>query len=67
MSVIYGNVVGGGAGCGKTFLLEDENGNQMTGVVVDELTIFTATAEDIKLGKVAATDSGVVTGTHVCE
>lgn len=67
MSVIYGNVVGGSSGFGKTFLLEDENGNQLTGIVVDELTIFTATAEDIKLGKVAGTDSGVVTGTHVCE
>lgn len=67
MSVIYGNVVGGGSGFGKTFLIEDENGNQLTGIVVDELTIFTATAEDIKSGKVAGTDSGVVTGTHVCE
>lgn len=67
MSIIYGNVVGGGSGFGKTFLLEDENGNQLTGIVVDELTVFTATAEDIKLGKVAGTDSGVVTGTHVCE
>lgn len=67
MSIIYGNVVGGGSGFGKTFLLEYEDGSQMTGIVVDELTIFTATAEDIKLGKVAGTDSGVVTGTHVCE
>lgn len=67
MSIIYGNVVGGGSGFGKTFLLEDESGNQVTGIVVDELTIFTATAEDIKLGKVAGTDSGVVTGTHICD
>lgn len=67
MSIIYGNVVGGGSGLGKTFLLEYEDGSQMTGIVVDELTIFTATAEDIKLGKVAGTDSGVVTGTHACE
>ena len=67
MSVIYGNVVGGGSGFGPTFLLEDEDGTQVTGILVDELTIFTATAEDIKLGKVAGTDAGVVTGTHVCE
>jgi len=67
MSMICGNVVGGASGCGKTFLLEDQNGNQLTGIVVDELTIFTATAEDIKLGKTAGTDSGVVTGTHICE
>ena len=67
MSIIYGNVVGGYPAFGKTFLLEDENGQQLTGIVVDELTIFTATADDIKLGKTAGTDSGVVTGTHVCE
>lgn len=67
MNAIYGNVIGCSSGCGKTFLIEDENGNQLTGIVVDELTIFTATPEDIKIGKVAGTDSGVVTGTHVCK
>ncbi len=67
MSTIYGNLVGGIVGYGKTFVLVDENNNELTGVVVDEETIFTATAEDIKFGKIAATDSGVVTGTHVCE
>ena len=51
----------------KTFLLEDENGNQLTGVVVDEFTVFTAASEDIKLGKVAASDSGIITGTHTCD
>lgn len=67
MSTIYGNLVGGIVGYGKTFVLVDENNNELTGVVVDELTVFDATAEDIKLGKVAGTDSGVVIGTHVCE
>ena len=67
MSIIYGNIVGGSSGFGNTYLLEDEYGNQITGIVVDELTIFTATAEDIKFGKIAGTDSGVVIGTHVCE
>ena len=71
MRIICGNVVGGGIGggsrFGETFLFEDENGNQLTGILVDKLTLFTATAEDIKLGKVAGTDSGVVTGTHTCE
>ena len=64
---IYGNVVGGGSGFGKTIIIEDADGNEFVGVVVDTEILFTATAEDIKLGKVAATDSGVVTGTHVCE
>ena len=64
---INGNLVGGIVGYGKTFVIVDENNNELTGVVVDELTVFDATAEDIKQGKVAATDSGIVTGTHVCE
>lgn len=67
MSTIYGNLVGGIIGYGKTFILVDENDNEIVGTVVDELTIFDATAEDIKLGKTAATDSGIVVGTHDCE
>lgn len=67
MSVVCGNLVGGIVGYGKTFVLVDENNNEFTGVVVDKMTLLTATAEDIKLGKVAAVDSGIVTGTHVCE
>lgn len=67
MSIIYGNLVGGIVGYGKTFILVDENNREFTGVVVDEMTLFTATAEDIKKGKVAASDSGVITGTHACE
>lgn len=63
MSVIYGNVVGCGSGFGKTFLLEDENGVQLTGVVVEEEVIFTATDADVLKGKVYAGDNGVSTGT----
>ena len=64
--MICGNMVGGIMPL-KTLILVDENNNEVIGAVVEELTIFDATAEDIKLGKVAATDSGVVTGTHVCD
>jgi hypothetical protein len=67
MSTICGNLVGGIVGYGKSFLLVDENGTELNGMVVDELTLLTATPEDIKLGKTAGTDSGIVTGTHVCE
>jgi hypothetical protein len=67
MSVICGNIVGGIIGYGKSFILEDENGNQLTGFVVDEVTLLTAEAKDITLGKTAGTNSGIVTGTHVCE
>ena len=65
--MINGNLVGGIVGYGKTFVIVDENGNEITGVVTDEITTLTATAADIKAGKTAAVDSGIVTGTHVCE
>lgn len=67
MSIIYGNLVGGITGYGKTFMLVDENNNEIPAVVVDELTLFDATAEDLKIGKVAASDSGIIIGTHVCK
>ena len=63
---IWGNVVGAYSPMGKTFILVDENGNEITGIVVDKETIFTATAADIVKGKVAGTDDGVVVGTHEC-
>ena len=64
---IWGNVVGGGSGFGKTVIIEDADGNEFIGVVVGQEVMLTATADDIKLGKVAVTDAGVVVGTHVCE
>lgn len=61
--MINGNAVGGIVGYGKTFVLTDENGNELTGVVTGEEVIFTADpVKDIREGKVAATDAGVVTG-----
>lgn len=66
MSMICGNIVGGGCAL-KTLTIIDESGNEYIGVVVDEEVAFTATAEDIKLGKIAASDSGIVIGTHACE
>ena len=62
---IYGNMVGGGAPL-KTLILQDEEGNEMTGIVVGQEVIFTANAAtDIRDGKVAATDEGVVTGAAI--
>jgi hypothetical protein len=63
---IVGNMVGCYSQIGKTFIIEDENGNEITGIVVDQETVFTATAADIVKGKVAGTDDGVVVGTHEC-
>lgn len=61
--MIYGNTVGGsGGGFGKTFIIQDAAGNELVGVVVDKQVVFDATANDIRLGKVAATQNGVTTG-----
>ncbi len=45
------------------FILEDEAGTEVVGVLVDEVTAFDATENDIRTGKVAVTDSGVTVGT----
>lgn len=60
---IYGNAVGGITGYGKTFILTDENGNEVIGTLVEDITIFDADPlTDIRVGKVAVTDQGVVVG-----
>ena len=61
--MISGNMVGSYSQMGKTFIIQDSDGNEITGVVTGEETVFTATADDIKIGKIAATDEGIVEGT----
>ena len=64
--MISGNMVGSYSQIGKTFILVDDEGNEITGVCVDNPVVFTANAtEDIRQGKVAATDEGVVIGSKV--
>lgn len=59
----YGNPVGGFC-YPKTYILTDENGNEMaTGVVVGEKTVFDATPEDVRVDKVFASNEGVLIGT----
>lgn len=60
---ISGNLVGSYSQLGKTFILTDENGNELTGVVVNQETIFTAHDNDVREGMVYASDEGVSTGT----
>ena len=60
---ISGNMVGSYSQIGKTFILTDENGNELTGVLVDQMTIFNATDNDVREGMVYAGDEGVSTGT----
>jgi hypothetical protein len=61
--MISGNMVGAYSSIGKTFILVDENGNELTGVVVDKTTLFTAVDSDVVEGKVYASDHGVSVGT----
>lgn len=49
----------------NTVLLVDENGAELVATRAGEEVIFTATANDIRAGKVAANDEGVVTGEKV--
>lgn len=45
-----------------TYILVDEAGNEIPAVLVDEEVVFTATANDIRSGTVAATADGVTVG-----
>lgn len=60
--MISGNMVGSYSQMGKTFILMDEDGNEITGVVVDQETVFTAGDNDVREGLVYAGDDGVSTG-----
>lgn len=63
-------IVGGMCGCysplGKSFVIEDKNGNEVVGIVVDQVIAMTATPSDIVAGKTAGTEEGIVVGTHEC-
>lgn len=46
----------------QTYILIDEDGNEIPAVLVDEEVALTATANDIRQGTTAITDDGVITG-----
>ena len=60
---ISGNLVGSYSQLGKTFIIEDGDGNEITAVVVGQETVFTATDNDVREGYVYAGDGGVSIGT----
>lgn len=60
--MISGNMVGSYSQIGKTFILQDENGNEVAAVVVDQETVFDATVADVRIGKTFASDEGVKQG-----
>lgn len=49
----------------KTYVLVDEAGNEVVATMFDETKIFDATENDVREGKVFATEAGVKTGTKV--
>lgn len=61
--MISGNMVGAYSPIGKTFIIVDEDGNEIIGVVVEKETVFTAVDNDVRVGKVYASDNGVSVGT----
>lgn len=61
---ISGNMVGSYSQIGKTFIIVNEDGEEVSAVVVDQDVVFTATDSDVAKGKVYASDSGVSTGTN---
>ena len=63
--MIVGNIIGGGGGVPDTLILVDDSGNEYTAVMTEEEVTLDASENDIREGKVAATDKGVTTGTKV--
>lgn len=49
----------------KSYIFVDENGNEIAGALVDEVTVFDATENDVREGKVFASELGVKMGTKV--
>lgn len=64
MSVI-GNLVGSYSQIGKTFVLVDEEGNELTGVATEKYTTLTANDNDVRENSVYAGEMGISTGTKV--
>ena len=62
--MIIGNIVGGKPLI-KSYILETEDGQEIPAVLTSQEVVFTATPNDIRCGKVAATGNGVVTGEKV--
>lgn len=59
--MIVGNAVGG-MPLAKSFILETEDGQEIPAFLTNQEIVFTATPNDIREGKVAATGDGVTVG-----
>ena len=60
--MISGNMVGMYSTIGKTLIIVDEEGNELTGVITDNVHVFDATPDDVKVGKKFASSDGVLEG-----
>lgn len=60
--IISGNFIGSYSQLGKTFVFVDESGEEVSGVIVDQEVLFTATDEDVVAGKTYASDHGASVG-----
>lgn len=63
--MITGNVIGGILKYPDTIILRDEDGKEYAATMLGEEVELTATENDIRIGKVAANEKGVVTGEKV--
>lgn len=63
-NVIMGNMVGAYSQLGKTIIIQDEEGEEVTGVIVAQEAVFTATPEDVRFNKTFANDEGIQVGTQ---
>ena len=62
---IMGNFVGSYSQMGKTFIIEDESGNELTGVITNVEQVFDATDNDVRKDLVYAGDAGVSVGQKI--
>ncbi len=58
---IYGNAIAC-VGMAQTYVFEDEEGNEVYGVLTQSENELTATEDDIRLGKLAVTGIGLTRG-----
>lgn len=62
MSIIAGNFVGMYSTLGKTLILTDENGNELTGVITENSQVFDVKPSDVKINKIFAGEEGIQVG-----
>lgn len=59
---ISGSLVGSYSQLGKTFIFEDSDGNELTGVITEQMTILDVTDSDVRKGVIYAGDEGISVG-----